>query len=47
MLGEANCGRRIDSITGSCNMKDDADFSKRMRELVKEDGYIAFDKFGQ
>jgi predicted transcriptional regulator len=27
-------------------MKDDANFTKRMRELV-EDGYIAFDKFGR
>jgi predicted transcriptional regulator len=27
-------------------MKDDANFSKRMRELV-QDGYIAFDKFGR
>ena len=27
-------------------MRDDANFAKRMRELV-EDGYIAFDKFGR
>jgi hypothetical protein len=28
------------------DMKDDANFTKRMRELV-EDGYIVFDNFGQ
>jgi hypothetical protein len=27
-------------------MKDDANFTKRMRELV-DDGYIVFDKFGR
>ena len=46
LLGEANCGRNIGWIAGWSDMKDDANFSKRMRELV-EDGYIAFDKFGR
>ena len=28
------------------NMRDDANFTKRMRELV-EDGYLVFDKLGR
>ena len=31
---------------GPSDMKDDANFTKRMRELV-EDGYIVFDKMGR
>ena len=30
---------------GPSDMKDEANFKKRMRELV-EDGYIVFDKMG-
>ena len=32
-------------IAGMSNMRHDANFTKRMRELV-EDGYVVFDKFG-
>ena len=46
LLEEANYGRNTGWIAGWSDMKDDANFSKRMRELV-EDGYIAFDKFGR
>ena len=31
---------------GAPAMEDDANFTKRMRELV-EDGYLVFDKFGR
>ena len=33
-------------MAGVSDMSDDANFKKRMRELV-EDGYVAFDKLGR
>ena len=45
-MGDANYVPNIGWVAGWSDMKDDANFTKRMRELV-EDGYIAFDKFGR
>jgi hypothetical protein len=46
LFGETNYIPNIGWVAGWSDMKDDVNFAKRMRELV-EDGYIAFDKFGQ
>ena len=39
-------GQPPTSHSGMSDMRDDANFTKRMRELV-EDGYLVFDKLGR
>jgi len=38
--------RVMNFMAGMSNMRDDANFTKRMRELV-EGGYVVFDKLGR